>query len=218
MTATFVTVAELRATLGIGSLYDDPTLEAVCQTSEDLIDKMLWHNFVPVIAVSLTNNVATVTLAANTTFNVGQTITLSHTGTTYDGAHTITGTVPYTSGSPVIWYPYQYGYAYNGYPYQNLGLSYIQFNKTHADDVFHLIRPYGKCLGEEFNTPYAETPAVREAALMLAVDIWQARQAPGNGASSVDFGTPTPYKMGRSLLSRISGLLAPYMSPSSMVG
>ena len=213
----FVDVETLRSTLGIGTLYSDVMLEGVCQSATDLIDPMLWHNYVPVIGVSLNSNFATVTLASNTLFNVGQTVTLSNTGI-YDGEHLITGTVPYTSGSPVIWYPYQYGFAYNGYPYQNLGISYIQFDIENADDVFHLIRPYGKCLGVEYIVPYEDNPSIQLAALMVAVDIFQSRQAPGNGASSVDFGNPQPYKLGRSLLNRVSALLAPFRAPNSMVG
>jgi len=218
MTATFVTVAQLRTALGIGSLYSNDDLESVCQTSQDLIDKMLWHNFVPVVAASIQNNIATIAIASNPAFNIGQTITLSNCGI-YDGARVITGVVPYATGFPVTWYPYNLGLMYTGWGNNNPGISYLQFAYTHADDVFHLIRPYGKGLGAEYNTAYASTPAINNAALMLAVDIWQARTvAGGNGASSVDFGTPTPYKMGRSLMSRISGLLAPYMSPASMVG
>jgi hypothetical protein len=59
MPASFVTVAELRANLGIGSLYSDATVEEVCQTSEDLISKYLWHNDAPVVGTAVQDNVAT---------------------------------------------------------------------------------------------------------------------------------------------------------------
>jgi hypothetical protein len=63
-----------------------------------------------------------------------------------------------------------------------------------------------------------EEPApVREAALTLAVDIWQSRVAPGGQLNAVDF-TPGPYRMGRSMLARVSGLLAPWMATESMIG
>ena len=42
MAATFVTVAELRANLGIGTLYSDTIVEEVCMTAEDLIQAQLW--------------------------------------------------------------------------------------------------------------------------------------------------------------------------------
>ena len=41
MAATYVTEAQLRTALGIGTLYDDATVESVCQAAEDLISKML---------------------------------------------------------------------------------------------------------------------------------------------------------------------------------
>ena len=36
MTATYVTADELKANLGIGTLYADSIVEEVCQTAEDL--------------------------------------------------------------------------------------------------------------------------------------------------------------------------------------
>jgi len=58
---------------------------------------------------------------------------------------------------------------------------------------------------------------VREAAMILAVDIWQARQVSQSGGVSVDMGI-SPYRMGNSMIGKIRGLLAPYMNPSTMVG
>jgi len=52
---------------------------------------------------------------------------------------------------------------------------------------------------------------------MVAVDIWQARQASNAGGISPDF-QPSPYRMGNTLLARVRGLLAPYLSPNSLVG
>jgi hypothetical protein len=73
--------------------------------------------------------------------------------------------------------------------------------------------------GPEHKTQtYANTPAVREAAMMLAVDIWQARQVSQTGGVSVDGFTPNPYRMGNNLIGKVRGLLAPYGSPNSMVG
>ncbi len=53
MPATFVTTAELRANLGIGSLYSDATVEECCQSAEDLIQQYLWHNDAPVVGTAL---------------------------------------------------------------------------------------------------------------------------------------------------------------------
>lgn len=217
MAATYVTVAELRSVLGIGSLYSDAVLEEVCQTAEDLVDSFLWHNSVPVIAVSLTSNIATLALSSTTVFNVGQNVVIEGCGSPYNGNQTITAITPGTIWNPITWQGFSYPWSPNSNPLNNAGISYIQFAENHANDVTHLIRPYGKATGPDY-VDYATIPAVNEASLMLAVDIWQARQAPGNGASSVDYGVPAPFKMGNSLMGRIRGLIAPYMNPGAMVG
>jgi len=59
---------------------------------------------------------------------------------------------------------------------------------------------------------------VREASMMIAVDIWQARQAPSGQGASIDGFVPSPFKMGNTLIARVRGLLAPYLAPTSMVG
>jgi hypothetical protein len=95
----------------------------------------------------------------------------------------------------------------------------MQFALTHADDVFHQIEPYGKAQKDydtQFAT-YSTTAAIKLASLEIAVDIWQSRQQSSAGGTSPDF-SPSPYRMGYSLLRRVNGLLAPYVSPRSMVG
>jgi hypothetical protein len=64
---------------------------------------------------------------------------------------------------------------------------------------------------------YADVPEVVEAATAIAVDMWQSRLAPGGQMQAVDF-TPGPYRMGRSLLTRVSGLLGQHMDVGSLVG
>lgn len=62
-----------------------------------------------------------------------------------------------------------------------------------------------------------ETAPVKEAVLAVAVDMWQNRQAPGGQLSGVDF-QPAPYRLGRSLLAKVAGLLGPYLNVEGMVG
>ena len=97
MAATYVTVAELRANLGIGSLYTDATVEEVCQSAEDLLDQYLWYNSAPVIASQISNNVATLVLANPGIFVTGQSVTVTLCGATYNGTYTITGAFPGSS-------------------------------------------------------------------------------------------------------------------------
>jgi len=216
MAATYVTLAELRTNLGIGTLYADATVEEVCQTAEDLCNSFLWFDSIPVIGVTLNSNVATVVLSSAGSYSVGQNITITNSGATYNGTFAITGTWPWTTGSSAAFPYYVWPYSALTFP---RGYSFIQYAKVAANDNYHLVVPYGKASGVDTKTTsYATTPAVREAAMMLAVDIWQARQVSQTGGVSPDGFTPNPWRMGNSLMAKTRGLLAPYISPRSMVG
>jgi hypothetical protein len=54
--------------------------------------------------------------------------------------------------------------------------------------------------------------------MCLAVDIWQARQVSQTGGVSLDGFSPSPYRMGNSMIGKVRGLISPYLNPSSMVG
>ena len=72
MAATYVTVAELRANLGIGSLYADNTVEECCQAAQDQINSFLWFDSAAVVGTALVSNVATVMLANPGIFTTSQ--------------------------------------------------------------------------------------------------------------------------------------------------
>ena len=91
----------------------------------------------------------------------------------------------------------------------------IQSNKLAIKTV--PINPYGTCAADTYLDP-ATIPSIQEAALMISIDIFQSRQAPSSGGVSIDGYTPSPYRMGNTLLARVRGLLAPYLDPRSMVG
>lgn len=68
---------------------------------------------------------------------------------------------------------------------------------------------------EQYLTPaaYATPPApVAEAGIAVAIDILQSRTAAGGQPVGVD-GNPGPYRMGPSLLARVSGLIGPWLAP-----
>jgi hypothetical protein len=207
---------ELRDNLGIGTLYTNPTVEECCQAAEDQINAFLWFDSAPVVATSLTSNVATVMLANPGIFTVGEAVTIAGAGSTFNGSYTITATFPYSTGASNILPAFNLQLNY----YQNpKGYSFIQYAKVAADQNFRRVLPYGKALGADTKTTsYATTASVREAAMVLAVDIWQARQVSQTGGVTVDGFSPSPYRMGNSMIGKIRGLLAPYMSPNSMVG
>lgn len=217
MAATYVTADQLRSVLGVGTLYPDSDLESACQTAQDILNQYLWFNTIPVIGGTVQNNVVTVVLSAPVDFTAGQSVTLTNCGAKFDGTHTITATYPWSQGSGTFpFFTYYFPYNYYSFP---RGYSMLQWNDTHADQDYQLIVPYGTAAGADTkDTGYAATPAINQAALMLAVDIWQARQAPSSGGVSVDGVTPSPYRLGNTMLAKVRGLIAPYMNPRAMVG
>jgi len=216
MAAAYVTVAQLRANLGIGSLYSDADLESICQTTEDLLNSYLWFNNAPIVGASISNNVASVLLANPGIFVVGQSITITAAGSPYNGTYTLTGSYPGSTTPASIGTAFWSTYAFSNYP---TGYSVIQFAKVNADDPFHRILPYGLATGPGYKTlNYSATPAVNQAAMIIAVDIFQARQVSQNGGNGMDGMSPNRYAMGYQLINRVRGLIAPYSSPNTLVG
>jgi hypothetical protein len=214
--ATYVTEQELRDNLGIGDLYSDAVVEECCQAAQDILNQFLWFDSAPVVGTTLQNNVATVMIANPAIFTTGQSITLSGCGATFNGTYTITGTIPWSTGTtnliPAI------SWNTNVWNWPN-GYSFIQFAKTAANVNFSRVLPYGSAVGADTKTnSYATTPAVREAAMILAVDIFQARQVSQTGGVSIDGFSPSPYRMGNSMIGKIRGLIAGYTNPGAMVG
>lgn len=218
MPATYVTEAELREALGIGDLYPDANLESVCQAAEDLIKKKLWFNEYPVTGCAINSGTVTLVLSGVPSFGVGQSVTITNVGAKFNGNHTITGSWPWTQGSSTFpWLPFLPWTTFN-FP---RGYSMIQYTASDhpADQNYYQVQPYGKASISAGSPDYAAEPLINQAALMIAIDIWQARQQSNAGGISPDGSfTPSPYRMGASLLSRVSGLIADFRSPRSMLG
>ena len=216
MPATYVTEQELRDNLGIGDLYPDSVIEECCQSAQDILNQFLWFASAPVVGTTLVNNVATVMIANPAIFSTGQSITLSGCGSTFNGTFTITGTVPWTAGTTNLIPSLTWNRTLWNWPN---GYSFIQFAKTAADVNFSRVLPYGSAVGVDTKTnSYATTPSVRQAAMILAVDIFQARQVSQTGGVSIDGFSPSPYRMGNSMIGKIRGLIAGYTNPGAMVG
>ena len=193
MAATYVTVAELRSALGIGSLYSDTVVEEVCQSSQDIVSSYLWINALNNSGHSNTTNTGTLYFDQSIygVFYVGQTVVITGNGSKHNGSKTLTGVGENT-------------------------ITYAITGNNNTAAPYHPVAPYGLVTADTY-VDYSIVPAVREASLMIAVDIWQARQASNAGGISPDF-QPSPYRMGNTLLARVRGLLAPYLSPNSLVG
>ena len=191
MGMALTTVAELRSTLGVGTLYIDATLQSVADASDAVLIPMLWAP--KWFAVAHSNIVGEGTLyfdiPVTEIFYVGQTVTIANSGTKYNGSKTITAVGNYS----------------------------ISVTTTHTvEQPKHPIEPFGTVTGETY-TDWTTDTAVQNAALMIAVEIWQARTATLSGSNAIDF-QPSPYRMSAQLLAKVRGLIAHALDPRSMVG
>lgn len=193
MAATTPTIAELRSALGIGSLYSDAVVDECAQAAQDIVFSYLWENAYSNSGHSNTTNTGTLYFDQPVygIFYVGQTVTITGNGSKHNGSKTLTGVGENT-------------------------ITYAITGNNNTAAPFHYVAPYGKVALESY-VDYTTIAAVNEAALMIAIDIWQARQASNAGGISPDF-QPSPYRMGNTLTARVRGLLAPYISPNSLVG
>lgn len=207
MAATFVTQAELRTVLGIGSLYDNAVVEEVCQAAENIIKGHLWYNNYYAAAISVTNNFATLYFQMPHGMYVGQTVTVSGGPAHVNGSKTIT---EINGAVQVSALNYQ-NYSLTAYNYS------ITFAATAANSPKHPLQPYAT-VSAAMHIDYEDVPEVREASLLIAVDIWQSRQLSNAGGVSPDGFTPSPYRMGNTLLARVRGLIANYLNPNGLVG
>ena len=188
------TVTELRTALGVGTLYADATLQEVCDAADNVLLPFIWANTSFGIAHSNEASTGTTYFDENVqkTFYVGQTVTISGMGSKHNGSKTITAVGEYS-------------------------ITYAISGNNNTVTPYHPVQPYGIVAADTYLDP-STVPAIQEAALMISIDIWQSRQAPSSGGVSIDGYTPSPYRMGNTLLARVRGLLAPYLDPRSMVG
>jgi len=191
---SLTTVAELRTALGVGTLYADATLQEVCDAADNVLLPFIWANTTPIVGHSNTTNTGTSYFNdyVKDVFYVGQTVNISGSGSKHNGNKTITGVGDYS-------------------------ITYAISGNNNTAAPYHPVNPFGTCAAETYLDP-STIPSIQEASLMIAIDIWQSRQAPSSGGVSIDGYTPSPYRMGNTLLARVRGLIAPYLSPNSMVG
>jgi len=187
------TVASLRSTLGVGTLYPDATLQSVCDAADDVLLPMLWANTTFAIAHSNTASTGTLYFDENIAeiFYVGQTITISGSGSKFNGSKTIT----------------------------IVNLNSITFAITGNNNTpapYHPLNPFGTVRADTY-TDWTSDDAVINAALMVSVEIWQGRTATLSGSNVADF-QPSPYRLSAQLLAKIRGMIAHALDPRSMVG
>lgn len=191
---SLVTVSELKAALGVGSLYSDAIIQEVCDAADNVLLPFIWANTSFGIGHSNTTSTGTTYFEYPTkdTFYVGQTVVITGMGSKHNGSKTITEVGEYS-------------------------ITYAITGNNNTATPYHPVNPLGVVAAETYLDP-ATVPAIQEAALMVAESIWQSRQANSGSGMAPDGSIGSFYAMSNQLIARVRGLLAPYLDPRSMVG
>ena len=188
------TVAELKAALGVGSLYADATLQEVCDAADNVLLPFIWNNNSFNVAHSNTATTGTLYFDdyVQDVFYVGQTVVISANGSKHNGSKTITEVGERT-------------------------ITYAITGNNNTPAPYHPVNPFGTVAAETYLDP-AAIPSIQLAALMVAESIWQSRQANSGNGMAPDGSMGSFYAMSSQLIARIRGLIAPYLDPRGMVG
>jgi hypothetical protein len=189
-----ITISELKAVLGIGDIYADSIVQEVADAAENILLSYLIFDDVAINGVQLTNNVARFYCYDNT-FVVGQALTVTGCGSPFNGSRTVIKV-----------------------GYDEYGVTYFEAAITNADITKRKVIPNGRALLTSQATMYdTGYPEVSEACLAIACDIWITRTGT-LGQQGVDFQSPAPYRLGRSMLTRVSGLLGKHLDTRGYLG
>jgi hypothetical protein len=188
-----VTAAQLRAVLGVpNTLYDDTALNAIINTAEDAIGDFLIQWKVGIDKYySETATETTIHTTRPHKFYEGQTVAISEVAAHINGNKTISAIVD----------DYTFRITTTGAPIHQ--------------EYYHVI-PNG-IAAENDLSQYDGVAAVEEAVLQISVDVFQSRLAAGGTQQALDY-TPAPYRMGRTLLYKVTGLISKYIDSNSQVG
>ena len=189
---SIVTPTQLRDVLQVSSsLYSDAYLQKVIDTSELTILPLIVSYYSAVTNLRIASNVATLTTNTPHNYIVGSSVVVSSVDATFNGTYTVTA----------IGGEYEFSYA-----------------KTNADIAMNAVIPHGTTYlsGYDAATIYASNPAVYEAIIVISVEVFQSITAAGGQIEGIDF-QPTPYRMGRSLLNRVIGILGKSLDTDAML-
>jgi hypothetical protein len=199
-----VTRAELQSTLNIGTLYPDAVVDQVIGAAEDVILSMLVRYKAQVIQVCCQESVVPPAVGTVIRFRTKE--------------------------------PHQFlvgqRIRFGVFPLTNFSNRELDVIELIGDDVIRAesvtvfnpgisdpkpVIPAAEVYAQSSLAFYDGVPEVKEAALAIAVDIFQSRVAPGGQMQGIDF-TPGPYRLGRSLMTRVSGLLGRWLDPGVLIG
>ena len=183
----YVTISELKNALNCYDLYPDDQLQQVIDTATAVLQPMLATQSYGVTHTFVDNGTIIIYTVRRHDLNIGDSVIV--TGTNYDATYTVTAVTGYT-------------------------VQAVTASTDKAKTNFY--KPMGKVALASAYT-YDNVPAVRSAAMMIAVDVFNAWTVPGGQAQGIDF-QPGPYLMGRSILQRVTGLISQYRDFAGVVG
>lgn len=187
-----ITATQLRSVLGVSSsLYSDAYLDDIIDTAEQSILPLLIQNSTAVVEYELKDNVAIFYTRRVHTFVVGQSIVVTGLPAPFTATHTVTA-ITDSSFSAAL---------------------------TSSDVTRRQIIPNGTATlsGYSAATLYVGNASIESAIYAVSIEVFQSRTAAGGQIEGIDFAA-TPYRMGRSLLNRVVGLLGNYVDVDTMVG
>ena len=184
---SIITVAELRQVLGVSdSLYDDPYLQQIIDSAEGVILPLLTQYQSAIASYRITDNVLFVTTIRPNYFVVGQGVDILGCGAGIDWNYTVTDNriQPFSFTAALV----------------------------AADQIETPVIPAGTATldGGSAADIYTGVAPIKSALLVVSTEIFQSITAAGGQIEGVDF-APTPYRMGRSLMNRVIGLLSPFI-------
>ena len=187
-----ITATELRNVLGVPiALYSDAQLDSIIETAEDAIgDFLVQHK----VAIDKQKSESAVLTTLHSTqphkFYEGQTVTISG----------VTG----HNGSKVV------ASIIDDYTFK------ITTTGATIHDDYRFSIPNGLAVVNSLSQ-YNGVDAVEEAVLQISTDVFQSRLSVSGTSQALDF-VPSPYRMGRTLLYKITGLISKYIDSNSQVG
>ena len=207
---TIITASELRSVLGVSSsLYNDAYLDQIIDTAESVVLPMLVSYASPIGGLQLISNEAYVYTVGRHVFNEGQSVVISGCGAPFDGTRVVKSVNLDTFAVTSVGLVTQIFRDMTDNPY-----TLFTFDLTNADINFKQVIPSGKATLVDAAT-YVGNAAIESAIYVVATEVFQSRTAAGGQIEGVDF-APTPYRMGKSLTSRVTGLLAPFIDTGTI--
>ena len=189
---SIITASQLRSVLGVSSsLYSDAYLDGIINSAEGTLLPLLEQYTNKVTGYKIVNGDCVIYTQLPNAFVEGQTVTIANVASGINGAQTVTD---------LYLRPYSFS-----------------FTTNEADIALQPIIPAGDAYisGKTASVLYAADPDIENAVTIISVEIFQSITAAGGQIEGVDF-QPTPYRMGRSLTSRVYSLIAKYVEVGSI--